>query len=303
MSLLLNICGVLVSVQQFPDAVLQEIYKQQYHCQIVQQRRSAAADLPVQAADQINRYFPDESRWWPLYTLDQVKSDSFKRMIQHGIQPGIIIPHEYVNWERYKTAKDAVRQGAIPVIEYRETDPQNFAADAVFSTALGLRPLAAYVSSGWDPNLLTQPKGSYIIQHAANDQLPLPAREIHYQQHIFYNATVNTQSAAGNQIIINPPDSIPLDSIDYPQFGISWRFHGIDFHSDEQRIRTNIFGYVLLPLSLINIPMNLILNTHYPNILSVAGSSISWVSLLLGIGLLLLLVISIIRRVRENGTD
>ena len=37
--------------------------------------------------------------------------------------------------------------------------------------------MAAFVSTGWDENLISQPAGSYIIQlNSAN--LPLPSREV-----------------------------------------------------------------------------------------------------------------------------
>ncbi|OTG78483.1 hypothetical protein B9T33_14295 [Acinetobacter sp. ANC 5054] len=313
MSLLLNICGVIVSVQQFPDQALQQIYQQEYHCPIVQIDKNQASsntdvhvpaqEIPVQAADQINRYFPAENAWWPLYSLDQVKSNSFKQMIARGIYPGVILPQENFTWGQYKNAKYAVLQGAIPVIEYKHTDPHYFASKAIFATALGMRPMAAYIPAGWDPNILMQPKGSYIIQHFSNAQLPMPARASKLNDLTFYNATTNTQTASGMQIIVNPPDSLPIENIRYPDFGIAWQFHGIPFQSNEHGIQTGIMGYALLVLSVLNIPIDLILNTHYPNILTTMGSSISWVSLVLGVILFLVLIISIVKRVRDNGSD
>ena len=60
--------------------------------------------------------------------------------------------------------KEAVSQGAIPIALYKSEQPQYFAAKATFSTAIGLRPMAAFVSTGWDENLISQTAGSYIIQ-------------------------------------------------------------------------------------------------------------------------------------------
>lgn len=47
--------------------------------------------------------------------------------------------------------------------------------------------MAAFVSTGWDENLISQPAGSYIIQlNSAN--LPLPSREVRQGPHLFYSA-------------------------------------------------------------------------------------------------------------------
>ena len=44
--------------------------------------------------------------------------------------------------------------------------------------------MAAFVSTGWDENLISQPAGSYIIQlNSAN--LPLPSREVR-QSNIYF---------------------------------------------------------------------------------------------------------------------
>ncbi len=303
MSLLLNICSVLVSVQQMPDQALQQMYRNAYHCNISAQTQSAAPTDIVQTADQINRYFPAENSWWPVFTLDQVNSKAFQNMLNQGIHPGVIIPKNNFSWGKYKNAKYAVNRGAIPVIEYQQTDPHYFAAKAIFATALGMRPLAAYVPTGWDPNIIMQPSGTYIIRHVSNDQLPLPARPNQFSGHTFYNATVNTQTASGMQIIINPPESLDTRDIQYPEFDISWKFYSVPFHSDAAGIHTGVMGYALIGLSLVNIPIDLILNSHYPNILTTLGSSISWVSLILGISLFIILIISIVKRVRENGSD
>lgn len=51
--------------------------------------------------------------------------------------------------------------------------------------------MAAFVSTGWDENLISQPAGSYIIQlNSAN--LPLPSREVRQGPHLFYSARVLT---------------------------------------------------------------------------------------------------------------
>lgn len=304
MSILLNICGAfLVSVQHFPDPTLQKIYKQEYGCSFEIQPASPDEKLSIHRTREIHVFFPSQSTWWPLYSYDQINSTSFNRMLENGIKPGIIIPST-VNWAYYRTLKSAVQRGAVPVLEYRLEDPDYFSSEATLATAFGLRPVAAYVPDGWDANLLIQPKGTYLIQHTRGiGQLPLPAREIKFNQLTLYATTTKDHLIVGKQIILNPADTVPLHNIQTPEFGLSWRFNGIDFKSDYEQIHTSPAGYGLLIASFVLLPMDLILNTRYPSILSTLGSSISWVSLLLGIGLFVLLSISIIRTVRKNGTD
>ncbi|EOY4290476.1 hypothetical protein LM904_000591, partial [Acinetobacter baumannii] len=56
-------------------------------------------------------------------------------------------------------------------------------------------------------------------------------------------------------------------------------------------------------LSIVVVPLDLILTTTYPDLLGTFGSYISWISLVVGAILLLLLISSIIRRVRKNGSN
>ena len=304
MSLLLNVCGAfLVSVQHFPDPTLQQIYKQEYGCNFTIQPTNSDEKLPLHRTRDVHLFFPTQNTWWPLYSLDHINSKSFDRMLENGIKPGVIIPST-VSWGYYKKLKSAVERGAIPILEYDLANPTHFSSEATLATAFGLRPVAAYVPEGWDPNLLTQPQGTYLIQHTRGvGQLPLPAREIKFNQLTLYVTTTKDHLIVGKQIILNPEENVPLHNIEAPQFGLSWQFNNINFKSDNQAIHTSIIGYGLIMVSFVFLPIDLILNTRYPNILSTLGSSISWVSLLLGIGLLLLLSISIIRKVRKNGTD
>ncbi len=304
MSIFLNLCGLLVSVNGLPDETLKTFYADYYHCRVIAEQAPAKGIIPqLTPTHKIAMYFPSEKVWWPVFTLDQVGSNSFNRFIQHGIKPGILLPDENFDWIQYKNAKVAVAQGAIPIIEYHPEQQNYFSAKAVLSTAFGLRPLAAFVPTGWDPSLLAQPKGSYIVQQSDPNQIPLPAREIIYKQHYFYNAVQNSAQDAGNQVLINPPEDIPLENIEYPKFGISWNFHGVDYTSTETHIETNIIGYFFIFTSFLIIPLDLLLNSQYPGILTTVGSSVSWVSLIIGIALLSLLIISILRKVRAHGPD
>ena len=251
----------------------------------------------------VAQLFPQPPSWWPVFTVDQLNSESFKLLTDHGIKPGVILPNEYFSISDCFRIKKAVHEGAIPVAIYQMKHSKYFAAKATFSTALGLRPLAAIIQTGWDENLISQPAGSYIVQSDEEGDLDLPARAIQHHQHYFYNATTNAGQSSGYQVIINPPADMPVNNIEYPQLGISWRINGTDYQSTPERVKTNPFGYFLIAMSTAVIPLDYIFSAHYPSLLSTFGSSISWISLLLGGFLLFLLIISIIRRRRINALD
>lgn len=301
MSVIVNICGMLIATSNFPDTTLQQFYQQYYHCKI--ERSYDETSTHIQPAQAVAQLFPQPPTWWPVFTADQLKSDSFRLLIDQGIKPGVILPNEYFSLLDYFRIKKAVNKGAIPVAIYQMKHSKYFAAKATFSTALGLRPLAAIIQTGWDENLISQPAGSYIVQSDEEGDLDLPARAIQHHQHYFYSATTNAGQSSGYQVIINPPADIPVNNIEYPQLGISWRINGIDYQSTTERVKTNPFGYFLIAMSTMVIPLDYIFSAHYPSLLSTFGSYISWISLLLGGFLLFLLIISIIRRRRINARD
>lgn len=301
MSVLLNICGLLVSTANFPDSTIREFYQQYYHCSIqpAQNQVASQTELPRNIA----ALFPQPATWWPVFTSDQLESESFKRLIEKGVKPGVILPNEYFSAIKYYKIKKAVNKGAIPVAFYQMQHSKYFAAKATFSTALGLRPLAALIETGWDENLISQPAGSYIIQSDSPNELRIPARKIQHHQHYFYQAIKDPSQASGYQVVINPPADMPVNNIEYPHLGISWDINNIQYTSTADGVETNIFGYLLIALSTVVIPLDYVYSAQYPSLLSTFGSSISWISLLLGGGLLLILIISIIRRRRINARN
>ncbi|WHP07032.1 hypothetical protein QLH32_06100 [Acinetobacter corruptisaponis] len=301
MSVIVNICGMLIATSNFPDTTLQQFYQQYYHCKI--ERSYDEASTQIQPSQAVAQLFPQPPTWWPVFTADQLNSESFRLLIDQGIKPGVILPNEYFSVLDYFRIKKAVNEGAIPVAIYQMKHSKYFAAKATFSTALGLRPLAAIIQTGWDENLISQPAGSYIVQNDKEGDLDLPARAIQHHQHYFYSATTDAVQSSGYQVIINPPTDMSVNNIEYPHLGISWRINGTDYQSTPERVKTNPFGYFLIAMSTVVIPLDYIFSAHYPSLLSTFGSSISWISLLLGGFLLFLLIISIIRRRRINARD
>lgn len=301
MSVIVNICGMLIATSNFPDTTLQQFYQQYYHCKI--ERSYDETSTQIQPAQAVAQLFPQPPTWWPVFTADQLNSESFRLLTAQGIKPGVILPNEYFSVLDYFRIKKAVNEGAIPVAIYQMKHSKYFAAKATFSTALGLRPLAAIIQTGWDENLISQPAGSYIVQSDEEGDLDLPARAIQHHQHYFYSATTDAVQSSGYQVIINPPTDMSVNNIEYPHLGISWRINGTDYQSTPERVNTNPFGYFLIAMSTVVIPLDYIFSAHYPSLLSTFGSSISWISLLLGGFLLFLLIISIIRRRRINARD
>jgi hypothetical protein len=300
MSVIVNICGILVATANFPDQTLQDFYQQYYHCKI--ERRYDDSLTQIQSTQAIPHFFSKPPTWWPIFTSDQLQSASFQKLVEHGIKPGVILPNEYFSLIDYIRIKKAVSEGAIPVAYYQMKQSRYFASKATFSTAIGLRPLVAFVQTGWDENIISQPAGSYIIQ-SQDDDLNIPARAIQRKQQYFYNATTDATLSSGYQVIINPPENMSLNNIEYPQLGISWKIHKTKFQSTPEGVKTSPSGYFLIVMSTVVIPLDYIFSARYPSLLSTFGSSISWISLLLGCTLLLILIMSIIRRRRINARN
>ncbi len=83
MSNLLNICGIVIASSQYPDATLQQFYRQYYHCEIKAEQIKAE----VQSPSDLSMFFPYQDTWWPVFTIDQISSESFQKFIHNGIRP------------------------------------------------------------------------------------------------------------------------------------------------------------------------------------------------------------------------
>ena len=139
MSNLLNICGIVIASSQYPDATLQQFYRQYYHCEIKAEQIKAEvqspSDLPC---------FPLQDTWWPVFTIDQISSESFQKFIHNGIRPGIILPDD-IRFSSLFLVKRSSKPRCYSYCAFKTEQPQYFAAKATFSTAIGLRPMAAFV--------------------------------------------------------------------------------------------------------------------------------------------------------------
>lgn len=53
MSNLLNICGIVIASSQYPDATLQQFYRQYYHCEI----KAEQIKTEVQSSNDLSMFF------------------------------------------------------------------------------------------------------------------------------------------------------------------------------------------------------------------------------------------------------
>lgn len=258
MNHLLHVCGLIISINTLPDPVLSSYYQQYYQCEL----KEVDSVQAEQSSDitQIPAHFPASRKLWPVFSLDQLQYETYQTMKNQGIKPGLIIPENFMKPSIYFQIKQEVSEGAIPILDLSSIEPKRFRGLATLATSAGLRPMAAYIQDGWNPNLKTLPAGLYIVQ-ANPGQLPLPARLIQSGQQQFYTAYPQT-AFNGTGIILNPQAPLAESEIAYPELGISWTFLNTRFDSQLNRMHTNPLGYILLSAGIVILPLHLVLSTH-----------------------------------------
>ena len=292
MSSMIFACGLLISVHTQPDLILSSYYQQYYHCRL--EKSSSTQQKGISDNSKIPEHFSATKKLWPVFTVDQLDSESYKKMKSQGIKSGLLIPQNFMKPAIYFQVKQEVSEGAIPLLDLSSVEPRHFPGLATLATSAGLRPMGAYIQEGWNPNLKVLPSGLYVVQ-ANPDQLPLPARRIQSGQQLFYTAYTHSPFN-GTGIVLNPQLSLAESDIAYPDLGISWNFLNMHFNSQQDRIHTNPIGYVLLSAGLVILPFYLVLSTHYPGLLSFWGTSTSWASVFVIIILMLILLSTMLWR-------
>lgn len=91
MSNLLNICGIVIASSQYPDATLQQFYRQYYHCEIKAEQIKAE----VQSPSDLSMFFPYQDTWWPVFTIDQINSESFQSLSITELDPHYLCQTKY----------------------------------------------------------------------------------------------------------------------------------------------------------------------------------------------------------------
>lgn len=292
MSSMIFACGLLISVHTQPDLILSSFYQKYYHCRL--EKVSSPQQKAISDYRQIPEHFSATKKLWPVFTVDQLNSESYKNMKSQGIKSGLLIPQDFMRPAIYFQVKQEVSEGAIPLLDLSNIEPQHFPGLATLATSAGLRPMGAYIQEGWNPNLKVLPRGLYVVQ-ANPDQLPLPARRIQSGQQLFYTAYAHSPFN-GTGIVLNPQLSLAESDIAYPDLGISWDFLNLHFSSQQDQIHTSRIGYVLLSAGLVILPFHLVLSTHYPGLLSFWGTSTSWVSVFIIIILMFILLSTMLWR-------
>lgn len=88
MAILLNVCGLILMTQTAPDVTLQQFYQKYYQCHI--DTNVQPNQKPWPSSQDISMFFPEPREWWPIFTVDQLNSPGYKRIIKQGIKPGIL---------------------------------------------------------------------------------------------------------------------------------------------------------------------------------------------------------------------
>jgi hypothetical protein len=105
MSNLLNICGIVIASSQYPDATLQQFYRQYYHCEIKAEQIKAE----VQSPSDLSMFFPYQDTWWPCFTIDQISSESFQSLSITELDPALSCQTS-IRLPHYFLLKEAVSQ-------------------------------------------------------------------------------------------------------------------------------------------------------------------------------------------------
>lgn len=301
---LISICGIILSPLTEPATSLSSLYESHYGCtpEIIEKY-----DGDLVKPKNLTSYFPSKKTLWPIFTEEQIESQEYNKLIKTGVKPGIILPADSLSLlepSKYFLYRNAMKNGAIPVLTMSTNNPKGYAARATFASAIGVRPLAALVEDGWSENLLALPVGSYLVDHrqtTENRSLPLPPRENQIGSSYFYFTDKSSALGGGYSIIINPSSTEILKSdIQYPKLGISWDYGDSVYKSSLEGLETSFKGHLMAVVTLISVPIGLFFSRPWPDILVLLGTSLSWGSIFIGGSLMLLLSIAAVRRLRRS---
>lgn len=310
------LCSLLVGPVTQPSPLLANLYEQQYGCRPTPATAEpgvlaelAKDDLSPVASEQVGSFFPAAPRWWPLFTNAQIGNAGYLKMQEQGIVPGVLLPENPLALlapKNYLKYRQAAKDGAVMVQVLHTAHMSEFAAHASFATALGLRPLAALVVDGWSDYIPSAGNGAFLVDHRASagyQGLPVPARINQLDGRFFYYANDVLPVGGGLSVLIDPPEAMShaVANVDYPQLGLTWRYAGADFQSDQDGLHTSIAGYVLAMLTLFAVPVGVFYAAPWPDVLQLLGTSISWFWLFVGACLLALLILAALRRLRRDA--
>jgi hypothetical protein len=115
-----------------------------------------------------------------------------------------------------------------------------------------------------------------------------------------YYASSNPAPGGGFSVVINPSVAPKANEVKYPKLGMTWEFADHIYVSTPAGLKTGFLGYLTATALLFAVPTGLIFARPMPDILVLAGSALSWISFLIGIGLFLILGASILNQQKKK---
>lgn len=299
----LLICGYLVGPARMPNALVQDLYAHSVGCQIAATSPHAERLIPP---ENLNDLFPASTSFWPVFTGDAAQERALREYLRSGVKPGLLLPADLLDlnkpWVlmRYRRAAAA---GAIPILQISKPQ-QDIAAMATLAAAFSLEPQAVWVTKPIAPSLTWKTASTYISDAEADEnrqQLPWPNREIAIAGNHYY-AGHHTLHAYGFAVIKNPPtDWIGVVPIRHPQLGMHWKFGETPFETNTE-LSTSLFGRLVLLSALFTGMIAAPFVRPLPSFFSLMGYSLSWLSIVVGAVLLLILLTGVYRNRKRGHT-
>lgn len=294
----LSLCGILLKPVVTPSQVMHEIYSNTYDCELVQENFNQ--NVTSLSSVHLYRYFPGNSKFWPIFTADKLPSKEFDEYVKHGIKPGVVIPlsaAENVNLDTYRRFLNASKKGAIIILEGRHGGKGELYSVSTFATALGLRPQMYlknfYLTDGF---MLYEP-GSFLLNNDLESRYLTLPNGIHIVGDKSIIPTSKQMSyGEGLQAVINPAfDKKIVQHIAYPPLGVEWVYAGSHFKSSPTGLETSFLGHLLVLTTLVAVPLGLLFEGDLPDLFSLGATTISYVSVVFGSLLVMLFVVAILR--------
>ncbi|MDP1539401.1 MAG: hypothetical protein Q8L72_01950 [Moraxellaceae bacterium] len=296
----LSLCGILLQPSLTPAPMLEQVYEDTYGCLLEVAEASPKAINP----NQLYRYFPGDSKYWPVFTADHIPSKAFDSYIDSNVKPGIVIPlssTKNFSFSTYKAFRSAVKRGAIVIVQGQTANQSELYSAATFALAVGLRPQLFLKNNHLEDSFLTYESGSYLFNNESNTlHLPVPNGLHIVQEKTVIPLSSTKNYGSGLQAIVNPSfDPQIVESIEYPPLGVEWTYAGSHFISSPEGLKTGPMGHAWTLITLIAVPIGVFLAGDLPNFFAMGATTISYVSVVFGSLLIGLFIIAIIRSRRS----
>lgn len=297
------ICAVsFFSSLPMPGA-LQHLYHDTFDCTGVPQVTTAPARAPL---TEVNRYFPEIPRYWPLLRGDDPQLvEKSRAWLAKGVQPGILLPTNlrkvWADSAVQRHILEAERAGALPVAELRPPLLRSLRAARYIWCLSGACPAAWYIPGGLSQDIALLPKGVYLVapHWGVGAEFPLPNREMHLWGRTIMPLHFVTPSVGGVAAVLNPSSGAWAFA---PAVKLRWRWMGIEFVRTNTGLHTTLAGRTVLALGNGFVSIWETLNAWQSEVLFVISKNFGWLVLVLGfVNLLALMLMIALRRRGTNG--